>query len=59
MCDNQDLAKMKIEYQALQQAYSRTRAEYHRRQVDVLDRMATLKEQIMSAEGERRLRVVK
>ena len=60
MCSSCDLAKMKLELKALLAAQHELRTNYVRESVEMLNRAATLKAQIMAEEGERRkLRVVK
>lgn len=59
MCDNCMLAKLRIEYAALMKAHHEKRTAYHRESVEILNRAATVRAQIMAAEGERRLRLVK
>lgn len=59
MCDTDELAKMRIEFAALMKAQHQKRTEYYRESIDLGNRAATLRAQIMAAEGERRLRLVK
>lgn len=59
MCEACDLAKMKLELKAILAAQHELRMNYVRQSVEMLNRAATLKAQIMAEEGERRLRLVK